>query len=201
MLLERVSNRFTPEGRRGRVRQLLPDSPTSRKLTEQGRGSLRPDSAAPELPHHKKFGDVVRFPGKDQGKASQRPPGDKSRHAGRSSSGTAPTTRSCVANLRIPAGHSPTDGCRTSAVSDYVCPVEACLSWRVVVATGRSRAARCHNHPGGGHAGGADGPERQALTATALGLSHISWRNPSRSCRITPLCTHTARGTRMCCPA
>jgi hypothetical protein len=33
---------------------------------------VRPDSATPVLPHHKKFGDVVRFPGKDQGKASQR---------------------------------------------------------------------------------------------------------------------------------
>src|SRR5690242_15438081 len=72
MLPKRVANRFTPEGRGGRIRQLLPDGPTSRELIEQGRGGPRPDSAAPVLAHHKKFGDVVRFSGKDQGKAGQR---------------------------------------------------------------------------------------------------------------------------------
>jgi hypothetical protein len=71
MLLQWAANRFAPEGRGGRIRQLLPDCPTSRELTEQGRGSLRPNSAAPVLAHHKEFGDVVRLSGKDQGKAGQ----------------------------------------------------------------------------------------------------------------------------------
>src|ERR1700728_1066099 len=44
-LLKRVANRLTPEGRRGRIRQLLPDGPASREPAEQERGSLRPDSA------------------------------------------------------------------------------------------------------------------------------------------------------------
>ena len=71
MLMKWVANRFTPEGRSGRIRQLLPDGPTSRKLVKQERGSLRPDSATPVLAHHKKFGDVMWFSGKDQGKAGQ----------------------------------------------------------------------------------------------------------------------------------
>jgi hypothetical protein len=71
MLLKRVADRFTPEGRGGRIRQLLPNGPTSRKLTERGRGSPRPDAAARYF-RITKFGDVVRFPGKDQGKAGQR---------------------------------------------------------------------------------------------------------------------------------
>jgi hypothetical protein len=50
---------------------LLPDGPAPRELIEQGRGGLRPDSAAPVLAHHEKFGDVMTFSGKDQGEVSQ----------------------------------------------------------------------------------------------------------------------------------
>jgi hypothetical protein len=71
MLLKRVANRFAPEGRGGRIRQLLPDGPTSRELIEQGRCSPRPDSTTSVFAHHEKFGDVMWFSGKDQGKAGQ----------------------------------------------------------------------------------------------------------------------------------
>src|ERR1700733_12887229 len=71
MLLKRVANRLAPEGCGGRIRQLLPDGPASTEPVEQGRGGLRPDSAAPVLAHHEKFGDVMRFSSEDQGEASQ----------------------------------------------------------------------------------------------------------------------------------
>src|ERR1700733_7818475 len=72
MLLKWVADRLAPEGGGGRVRQLLPDGPASREPSEQGPGRLRPDSAAPVLAQHEKFGDVAWLPGKDQGEAGQR---------------------------------------------------------------------------------------------------------------------------------
>jgi hypothetical protein len=50
---------------------LLPNGPTSRELLEQERGIVCPDSAPSILAHHEEFGDVVRLPCKDQGKACQ----------------------------------------------------------------------------------------------------------------------------------